>query len=424
MLFKILLVIVLSVSGVLCQWKWGVTYTPERICALKGSSVDMSCTYSYPPYYTVQKTFWFIYDWNSKQEGEPEDLSQDPEYSDRVEYLGDQNSDCTFRIKQLKESDSAIYRFRFLTDRQDGKYVGLSGVSLTVTGLQVKVTENEAQSVTLTCSSTCTLSGSPTFTWNKNGKVVSNKNKKSINLASTDDTDLYSCATGGVTSPAVNVKCVKVEMESETRSEGEWVTLTCKITCTDLTGSQTLIWYKNGQFLQNTTQKYQKNHHYLQFLASSGDAGSYSCAVRGHENLLSPAVTLYAPKNTSVSVPPPGEIVEGKSVTLTCSSDANPPVQNYTWYKNNRAVSSETGGPVDSYTIKNITLQDAVEYICEAENAMGTNRTPPKLLDVQCEYISASQLQTHRAESQYLLSVFGQLHSSKTLSKAVTLASG
>uniref|UniRef100_A0A0E9PKP5 Uncharacterized protein n=1 Tax=Anguilla anguilla TaxID=7936 RepID=A0A0E9PKP5_ANGAN len=56
----------------------------------------MSCTYSYPTDYTVQKTFWFIYDWDSKQEGE--DLSKASEYSHRVEYPGDKNSDCSFRI--------------------------------------------------------------------------------------------------------------------------------------------------------------------------------------------------------------------------------------------------------------------------------------------------------------------------------------
>ncbi|XP_035282978.1 uncharacterized protein LOC118232256 [Anguilla anguilla] len=213
----------------------------------------MSCTYSYPTSHTVQRTFWFIH-WNKPQE--LEDLSQDPEFSHRVEYLRNQNSDCTFRIKQLKESDSAIYRFRFLTDRYGGKYTGHSGVSLTVTGLQVKVTENEAQSVTLTCSSTCTLSGSPTFTWNKNGKVVSNKNKKSINLASTDDTDLYSCATGGVTSPAVNVKCLKVDINSEV-SGGETVELTCRATCTHLTESNSFIWYKNEQLLTEDSRFYQ-----------------------------------------------------------------------------------------------------------------------------------------------------------------------
>uniref|UniRef100_A0A0E9W2N9 Uncharacterized protein n=1 Tax=Anguilla anguilla TaxID=7936 RepID=A0A0E9W2N9_ANGAN len=38
---------------------------------------------------------------------------------------------------------------------------------------------------------------------------------------------------------------------------------------------------------------------------------------------------------------------------------------------------------------------------------LGTATSPPKRLDVQCGYISASQLHTHTAKSQCLLSVFG-----------------
>ncbi|CAL8401720.1 unnamed protein product [Gadus morhua 'NCC'] len=39
-----------------------------------------------------------------------------------------------------------------------------------------------------------------------------------------------------------------------------------------------------------------------------------------------------APKTPSVTVSPSGEIEEGSSVTLSCSSDANP-AANYTWFK-------------------------------------------------------------------------------------------
>uniref|UniRef100_A0A0E9ULR8 Uncharacterized protein n=1 Tax=Anguilla anguilla TaxID=7936 RepID=A0A0E9ULR8_ANGAN len=56
---------------------------------------------------------------------------------------------------------------------------------------------------------------------------------------------------------------------------------------------------------------------------------------------------------------------------------------------------------------------------------MRLGQTPLLLnvLDEQCGYISASQLQTHRAEGQYLLSVFRKHCNSKTLSEAVTLTS-
>ncbi|KAG5855775.1 hypothetical protein ANANG_G00000140, partial [Anguilla anguilla] len=203
MLFNTLLVIILSVSGALSEEGWGVTYTPGRICALKESSIDIRCTYSYPTSHRVQKTFWFFH-WNKPQE--PEDLSQDPEYSHRVEYLGNQSSDCTFRINQLRVTDSKTYRFRFLTDHN--QYTGEPGVALEVTDLQVMVnpdTVTEGQSVRLTCSTTCTLTGSPAFIWYRDGSPLSFTDQSHQFTASSEDAGRYSCTvTGyGLQSPAV-----------------------------------------------------------------------------------------------------------------------------------------------------------------------------------------------------------------------------
>ncbi|KAK3509950.1 hypothetical protein QTP70_023772 [Hemibagrus guttatus] len=50
----------LCVSGVLDIECWGVTYTPERVCALKNTSIDLSCSYKYPAGHTVIKSVWFI----------------------------------------------------------------------------------------------------------------------------------------------------------------------------------------------------------------------------------------------------------------------------------------------------------------------------------------------------------------------------
>uniref|UniRef100_A0A4W5KRE4 Ig-like domain-containing protein n=1 Tax=Hucho hucho TaxID=62062 RepID=A0A4W5KRE4_9TELE len=159
---------------------------------------------------------------------------------------------------------------------------------------------------------------------------------------------------------------LQVKVIPATVTEGQKVTLTCITTCT-LTDNPnpTYIWYKNGHV---TTQS---NSLFLNPV-SSEDAGRYSCAVEGHENLPSPEETLtvrYGPKNTSVSVSPSGEIVEGSSVTLTCSSDANPPVDKYTWYKKNVTSPKASG---QSYSITNISSEDRGEYYCEAQNGRGS----------------------------------------------------
>ena len=78
-----------------------------------------------------------------------------------------------------------------------------------------------------------------------------------------------------------------------------------------------------------------------------------------------------APKPPSVSVSPSGEIMEGSSVTLTCSSDANP-AANYTWYKEDEDSPTATG---QIFTITNITAEHGGKYQCEAQNTQGRSNT-------------------------------------------------
>uniref|UniRef100_A0A3B3BVY8 Ig-like domain-containing protein n=1 Tax=Oryzias melastigma TaxID=30732 RepID=A0A3B3BVY8_ORYME len=62
-----------------------------------------------------------------------------------------------------------------------------------------------------------------------------------------------------------------------------------------------------------------------------------------------------------------GQILEGSSVTLTCSSDANP-AANYTWFKENKdSPKSEE----QMFTISDITAEDGGLYICVAQNKLG-----------------------------------------------------
>ncbi|KAL1005485.1 hypothetical protein UPYG_G00059740 [Umbra pygmaea] len=203
----------LKFTGINC---WSVTYTHQSICAFKGTTVDIPCSYIYPSDHEVNKTFWFT-KWEYGKE--PEDLSLDPAYEGRIEYRGDKKNESTLRITDLRLTDTAQYRFRFITTRE--RFAG---------------------------------------------------------------TPVYLNITDG-------------------------------------------------------------------------------------------------PKNTSVSVSPSGEIVEGSSVTLTCSSDVKPPVDKYTWYKKNVTSPKASG---QSYSITNIRSEASGEYYCEAENECGCFSSSSVSVDVQC----------------------------------------
>ncbi|KAL7852085.1 hypothetical protein SRHO_G00178700, partial [Serrasalmus rhombeus] len=165
--------------------------------------------------------------------------------------------------------------------------------------------------------------------------------------------------------PGVRLTVTELRVEApEEVTEGQTADLTCKTTCS-LT-DPTFIWYKNGHPL--TTKTIKNNQLHLQTV-SSEDAGSYSCAVRGSQHLRSTAHSLrvrYPPKTVSVSISPSGEIVEGSSVTLTCSSDGNPPVKIYTWFKGSTPV-----GEGKTYSIPNIRSEHSGEYTCQSRNDHG-----------------------------------------------------
>ncbi|XP_041713661.1 B-cell receptor CD22-like [Coregonus clupeaformis] len=264
-------------GGVLGQYS--VTYTKTSLFALKGSSVDLPCSYTYPSGYTVGTTVW--HNWKYRQYNY--EIQHRSEYSGRVEYRGNKINDCTLRIRNLRESDSGEYRFRYETFSHD--------------------------------------------TWSY----------------------IWRPASGGVTLSVIDLK---VWLTPTMVTEGSQVNLTCR-TISPLSDNPTYIWYKNKQYLQ-----YNSSSWYISSV-NCEDAGSYSCAVKGHEDLHSPEVTLtvrYKPKNISVAVSPSGEIVEGSSVTLTCSSDANPAVQKYTWFKKTVASTKAYG---QIYSITNISSEDS-----------------------------------------------------------------
>lgn len=66
-------------------------------------------------------------------------------------------------------------------------------------------------------------------------------------------------------------------------------------------------------------------------------------------------------------VAPSAAVSEGSSLTLKCSTDANPEA-NYTWYKEDEDSPVASG---QSFTITNFQVEHNGFYYCEAWNLMG-----------------------------------------------------
>ena len=73
-----------------------------------------------------------------------------------------------------------------------------------------------------------------------------------------------------------------------------------------------------------------------------------------------------APRKTTAHV----EIEGDNSMTLTCSSDANPPVHNYTWYMK-RGTQISPLGAGQSFIAANINNDTSGLYFCVARNSVG-----------------------------------------------------
>uniref|UniRef100_A0A672FH94 Ig-like domain-containing protein n=1 Tax=Salarias fasciatus TaxID=181472 RepID=A0A672FH94_SALFA len=166
--------------------------------------------------------------------------------------------------------------------------------------------------------------------------------------------------------------------------EGAQVTVTCSAVTPCPALPPVLIWNPSLGVTEETNGAKTVTS-VLNFTASSlHDGQKLSCSAlytrqAGNTQLLyERALTLqvfYPPDNTSVSHS--GPVTEGSSVTLSCSAEANPAVDSYSWY-------NPDGEQVGTKKKLSITVSEAdSQFYCKASNKYGAQNSSITQIEVQ-----------------------------------------
>ncbi|CAJ1083107.1 sialoadhesin isoform X2 [Xyrichtys novacula] len=179
-------------------------------------------------------------------------------------------------------------------------------------------------------------------------------------------------------------------------SEGHVVTLQCSVPVPCSTLPPSLTWLPQNLTLQEETQLQQKSDGLtfmtstLTFFASAdhhnrGVACLVSYPLTKGGSTKPSATTqrlniLYAPRSTVAALSMSSPVSEGSTVALMCSSDANPPVRLFTWYKDNGGrLTKRAEGEM---LILQVRHNDSGLYLCEARTQRGSQRSTPVSLQV------------------------------------------
>ncbi|XP_023830441.1 myelin-associated glycoprotein [Salvelinus sp. IW2-2015] len=180
--------------------------------------------------------------------------------------------------------------------------------------------------------------------------------------------------------------------------EGEWVRLSCSAPAPCPTLPPSLTWTSglggsvesqlqegiDGLMTMTSTLTFTASllHHGLMVKCSARytlQPGGTTKTTQGNLTLN----VLYAPKNTVALSNPTGPVPEGRAVTLTCQSDANPPIERYSWYKD--ISGKETWKANGQTLVLLVSKADSGLYLCEAHNQNGSQRSKAMPLEFESD---------------------------------------
>ncbi|XP_060708702.1 B-cell receptor CD22-like [Hemiscyllium ocellatum] len=257
-------------------------------------------------------------------------------------------------------------------------------------------TVKEGTEITLTCRG----EANPpvhTYSWRKmcnRQRKDLGENTDTIRIQPTrnDASCSYICTAGNsVSSQDSTPKHINVQygprnveiISEDTVKEGTEITLTCRGEANPQV--HTYSWRKMcnrqrkdlGENTDTIRIQPTRNDASCSYICTAGNSVSSRDSTPKHINVQ------YAPRNVMVSISPSGSAIhEGDNITLSCTSDSNPPTS---WYKWVRRQGEETE-PLESterdLTLYRITPKQEGVYSCEAGNSVGANRSEGRRIEV------------------------------------------
>ncbi|XP_059410803.1 B-cell receptor CD22-like [Carassius carassius] len=360
--------------------QYDVTHIVSKMCVVRQSMVLIPCKHT-SPNEQVSSAEWLF----ERSLGQRVRVSQDPAFVGRVECVQPAAGNCSLLLKDVRKSDAGIFRF-VLNTTSGQTWTNNQGIQLEVTDANLEVkTESDAvmegDLIMFVCGSCIPSMTVPTYIWRKDGQLHSQHHGENILVLESvelKDGGRYSCTISGheglnSTSDEITVrpgyppKSVLVSIGSTGEIvEGDLVTLHCN---SDAKPPAEISWFKKGKAIGS-------GRIYSISNISSDHSGEYKCRSRnkyGEKDSDNVMLNVkYAPRDVVVTINGSGEIVEGDSVTLICSSDSNPPALNFSWFKENQSSAVGSG---QRFIISSFNSRHSGRYYCEAQNQHGSQRS-------------------------------------------------
>ncbi|KAJ8010561.1 hypothetical protein DPEC_G00076360 [Dallia pectoralis] len=136
--------------------------------------------------------------------------------------------------------------------------------------------------------------------------------------------------------------------------------------------------YTNEYYFRIESEHYRAtdNEKYVNMKVKVYPVGTYNKTSEQTRTLH----VLFSPKDTSASISPADPVSVGSCVNLTCTSTANPPVTNFTWFRISGGKTTQVASR-QNYTL-NVTVGDGGQYYCEARHDLGFGKSQDVILSI------------------------------------------